>query len=99
MSLQAFNKLKGLLGDKVKVQLERCPVAEPITPEIVMSIGLRYLSGDKCLDLKNVYGLSLASVYRVQDMFILDAAVNSCPELVVSTIRIPEIIELRRTIR
>jgi hypothetical protein len=70
MSLQAFNKLKGLLGDKVKVRLERCPVAEPITPEIVMSIGLRYLSGGKCLDLKNVYGLSLASVYRVQDMFI-----------------------------
>jgi hypothetical protein len=90
MSLQAFNKLKGLLGDKVKVRLERCPVAEPITPEIVMSIGLRYLSGGKCLDLKNVYGLSLASVYRVQDMFI--DAVNSCPELVVSTIRIPETI-------
>ena len=66
LSLQAFNKLKGLLGDKVKFRLERCQVAEHITPEIVMSIGLCYLSGGKCLDLKIVYGLSLPSVYSVR---------------------------------
>jgi DDE superfamily endonuclease len=95
MSLEAFNKLKGLLGDKVKVRPERSPVLENITPEIVMAIGLRYLSGGKCLDLKNVYGLSLASVYRVRDMFI--DAVNSCPELV-STIRMPETIDEMREV-
>ena len=95
MSLAAFNKLRGLLHNKITVRFERCPVQEPITPEIVMAIGLRYLSGGKCLDLKNVYGLSLASVYRVRNMFL--DAVNSCPELV-STIRMPEMIDEMREV-
>ena len=95
LSLAAFNKLRGLLHNKIMVRFERCPVQEPITPEIVMAIGLRYLSGGKCLDLKNVYGLSLASVYRVRNMFL--DAVNSCPELV-STIRMPETIDEMREV-
>ena len=44
-----------LLQDKITVQSERCPLPEAISPEIVVSIGLCYLSGGKCLDLKNVY--------------------------------------------
>jgi hypothetical protein len=95
MSLEAFNKMKELLGDKIAVRFERCPMPEPITPEIVMSIGLHYLSGGKYLDLKNVYGLCLASVYRVRDMFI--DAVNSCPKLV-NTIRMPETIDEMREV-
>jgi hypothetical protein len=50
-----------------------------IPPEIDVAVGLQYLSGGKCLDLKTAYGLSLSSVYRCWDLFIL--AVNQCPEL------------------
>ncbi len=78
MSFAAFNQLSGLLRNKSTVRFERCPVQEPITSEIAMAIGLRYLSCGKRLDLKNVYRLSLASVYSVRNMFL--DAVKLCPE-------------------
>ena len=68
-----------------------CPVPEPIYPELVMAVGIRYLSGGKCLlDLKNAYGLSLPSVYQTRDMFI--DAVNSCPDLI-DRIKLPQTLE------
>jgi hypothetical protein len=80
MSINAFNKLREILGESIIFRSERSPVPEPIYPEMVMSIGLRYLSGGMCLDLKNVYGLSLPSVSRIRDVFI--DAVISCPQLI-----------------
>ena len=76
MSRTAFEKLRVMLGDMIIVQAHRCPVPEALYPEIIMAIGLQYLSGGKCLDLKNVYSVSLPSVYRIHDLFI--NAVNSC---------------------
>ena len=87
MSRTAFEKLRDMLGDMIIVQAHRCPVPEALYPEIIMAIGLGYPSGDKCLDLKNVYNVSLPSVYRICDPFI--NAVNSCPELIKGS-KLPE---------
>jgi hypothetical protein len=79
MSLAAFQKLTRILGKDIIVDEVYCPVDEPIVPEIVVAVAIRYLSGGKCLDLKTAYGLSLLSVYRCMDLFIV--AVNASPEL------------------
>ncbi len=79
MSLAAFQKLTRRLGKDIIVDEVYCPVDEPIVPEIVVAVVIRYLSGGKCLDLKTAYGLSLLSVYRYRDLFIV--AVNASPEL------------------
>ena len=90
MSLEAFRNLKELLGPTICLKAYRSPVPEPIYPELVMAVGIRYFSGGKCLDLKNVYGLSLPSVYRSRDMFI--DAVNSCPDLI-DRIKLPQTLD------
>ena len=89
MSQTAFEKLRDMLGDMlIIVQARQCPIPEALLyPEIIMAIGLLYLSGGKCLDLKNVYSVSLPSVYRICDLFI--NAVNSCSELI-KGIKLPE---------
>ena len=79
MSLKAFEKLTFLLGDRLIMDPSVCPVDEPIYPEIVVAVGIRYLSGGSCLDLKTAYGISFTSAYRCRTIFI--EAVNSCPEL------------------
>jgi hypothetical protein len=68
MSLRAFHKLTALLGKNIIVDEVHCPVDEFIYPEIVVAVGLRYLSGGSSLDLKTVYGISLSSVYRCQNL-------------------------------
>ena len=82
MTLRAFQKLTRMLGENIIVDDTCCPVYEHIYPEIIVAVGLRYLSGGKCLDLKTAYGLSLTSVYRCRNLFI--HAVNVCPELDIS---------------
>jgi hypothetical protein len=42
-----------------------------VPPEIVVAVGLQYISSGKCLDLKTAYGLSLLSVYRCRDLFMM----------------------------
>ena len=90
MSVNAFRTLRDLLGPSIDLKAYRSPVPEPIYPELVMAVGIRYLSGGKCLDLKNAYGLSLPSVYRIRDMFV--DAVNSCPDLI-DRIKLPQTVE------
>jgi hypothetical protein len=80
MSDDAFRNLRDLLGPSIYLKAYWSPVPEPIYPELVMAVGIRYLSEGKCLDLKNAYGLSLPSVYQTRDMLV--NAVNSCPDLV-----------------
>ena len=47
--------------------------------QIVMASGLRWLAGCPCLDIHISMGISLPSVYRFRDIFLV--AVNSTPEL------------------
>ena len=51
MSLAAFQKLRRILGKDIIVDEVYCPVDEPIVPELIVAVGIRYLSGGKCLDL------------------------------------------------
>lgn len=82
MSVRAFRKLTRILGKNITVDETFCPVSESIYPEIIVAVGIRYLSGAKCLDLTTCYGLSLTSVYRCRNLFI--TAVYVCPELDIS---------------
>ena len=82
MSLRAFRKLTRILGKNIVVDETRCPVHESIYPEIIVAVGIRYLSGGRCIDLKTSFGLSFTSVYRCRNLFIF--AVNACPELDIS---------------
>ena len=47
--------------------------------QIVMASGLRWLAGCPCLDIHISMGISLPSVYRFRDIFLV--SVNSTPEL------------------
>jgi hypothetical protein len=51
MTLAAFQKLTRILGKDIIVDEVYCPVDEPIVPELIVAVGIRYLSGGKCLDL------------------------------------------------
>ena len=55
MTLQSFQKLTRVLGKNIVADESCCPVHEHIYPEIVVAVGLRYLSGGKCVDLKTGY--------------------------------------------
>jgi hypothetical protein len=79
MSLKAFEILTFLVGDRLIMDPSFCPVDEPIYPEIVVAVGIRYPSGGSCLDLKTAYGISFTSAYRCRTIFI--EAVNSRTEL------------------
>jgi hypothetical protein len=58
---------------------------EPIYPELIMAVGLCWLAGGSFSNLKNVYGISKNSVYRLRDIF-LDAVI-ACDTL---KIRFPD---------
>ena len=48
---------------------------EPIFPELVLAMSLRWLAGGSYIDIKDKYGMSKSSVYRLRDMF-LDAVID-----------------------
>lgn len=50
-----------------------------VEPEVIMAIGIRWLAGGSYVDIRHVYGCSVASVFRFRDMFV-DAVLN-CKEL------------------
>jgi len=76
MSLDAFNTLLELLRIMITPNLFKASnlCDEPIYPEMVMAIGLRWLGGGSHHDLMDAYNLSKSSVYRSRDTF-LDAVI------------------------
>ena len=59
---------------------------QPIVPHVVVGCGLRYLGGEHCKSLVDVFGISESSVQACIDKFI--EAVLRCNELVlVSSVR------------
>jgi hypothetical protein len=53
--------------------------SEPIFPEIIAAMGLRWLAGGAWQDIKQVFDVSRASFYRCKDLFLV--AVIECPRL------------------
>jgi hypothetical protein len=83
MSFNAFCRLLDLLRDELITmtvsQHGGYHDADAMEPELIVAIGIRWLAGGRYVDIRHVYGCSVASVFRFRDMFI--DAVLSCKEL------------------
>jgi hypothetical protein len=83
MSYSAYCKLLDLLRDDLMTactgQRGGYADTDSMEPELIMAIGIRWLAGGSYIDIRHVYGCSVASVFRFRDMF-LDAVLN-CKEL------------------
>ncbi|KAI2496037.1 nuclease [Fragilaria crotonensis] len=79
MSFEAFSTLLDLLRDDLTTmtatQHGGNHDTDPVEPELIMAIGIRWLAGGSYVDIRHVYGCSVPSVYRLRDMF-LDAVLN-----------------------
>ena len=75
----AFNRLLDLLRDDLMTttatQHGGYHDTDAVEPELIMAIGIRLLAGGSYVDIRHVYGCSVASVFRFRDMF-LDAVLN-----------------------
>lgn len=96
MSHEAFTSLVDLLRPEIVPNLVKSlnSCDEPIYPEMVVAVGLRWLAGGSYSDIKNVYGISKNSVYRLRDTFL--DAVLACDAL---EIRFPDTPEELENIR
>ena len=96
MSLEAFTTLLDFLCPMISPNLIKAlnSCDEPIYPEMVMAVGLRWLGGGSYSDIKNVYGISKNSVYRLRDIFL--DAVLACDALEISFPDTPEELENNR---
>ena len=81
MEETSFYHLVGILDIKVHEGLSRASTNgnEPIRPHIVVACGLRYLGGEHCKSLVDVFGMSETSVQASVDKFI--EAVLNCKEM------------------
>jgi hypothetical protein len=83
MSVAAFYRLLDLLRDDLMTMTESqhggYHDTDAVEPELIMAIGIRRLAGGSCVDIRYVYGCSVASVFRFRDLFM--EAVLNCHEL------------------
>ena len=81
MNEEAFNNLVEILEITVQEGHSRACTNgnQPILPQIVVGCGLRYLGGEHCKSLVDVFGMSETSVQTCIDKFI--KAVLNCNEL------------------
>ena len=89
MPFDAFNELVEYLRPSVSVNEQRARAGgagnDPIYPEMVCAIGVRFLAGEAEPSLDDVFGLSFGNTHLVINKFLL--AVNECESL---AIRLPE---------
>lgn len=92
MPYDAFQELVTLLRPRITVDEQKARAggagSDPIYPEMVCAIGLRFLAGEMERSLDDVFGLSLGSTHRIINKFLI--AVNECKEL---EIKLPETTE------
>ena len=90
MEESSFNLLCTLLRPSITVDVTRARAsgAEPIYPELVMAVGLRWLAGGQWADICNSFCVSKASMYRIRNLF-LDAMMD-CDAL---AIKFPETVD------
>ena len=70
MSLQAFNKLVSLLSYLLKRNDAYSHASGPISPVIIVGIGIQYLAGGKLADIRHVFGVSIAEAYNCIECFL-----------------------------
>jgi len=80
MEEESFNKLVELLRPKITVDAKQSMRStsgnSPITPEIIVATGLRFLGRELSKSLEDIMGIDKASVKRVIELF-LDAVENT----------------------
>ena len=79
MPLVAFQNLVSLLSPIVMRNTSRSRSSQPISVELIVAVGMRYLRGGEIMDIKNVYGLSKTHAYRSRNCFL--KAVLQCDSL------------------
>ena len=83
MSKKAFDKLVDILKitvDKLKSKNSTSGNA-PISPLMIVAIGLQFLSGEKAKSLADTFGISISSTHRVIDKFLSAVDLSSHPHL------------------
>ena len=74
MSLKTFQKLLAIIHCDITVDVIKAknsmPDSEPIYPELVMHIGIRWLAGGSYHDIHDLSSVSTSSVYHCRDLFI-----------------------------
>ena len=80
MTEKSFNDLVEILDIRVHEGLSRASTNgnQPILPHFVVGCGLRYLGGEHCKSLVDVFGMSETSVQTTIDKFI-EAVKNWIP--------------------
>ena len=80
MSERSFDRLVDLLRPKLPVNIKQSMNSSsggrPITPEMKVAIGLRFLGGEHIKSLADIFGISRSSVTRSVGLF-LDAVVTT----------------------
>ena len=92
MSEQAFNKLVELLRPKLSVDVTQSKRSTsgngPITTEVIVGMGLRFLGGELIKSTYWHYGLSKASAYRWINKFL--KAIDTTPHFDIKPLSIEE---------
>jgi hypothetical protein len=90
MEESTFKLLCTLLRPSITVDATRArgSGAEPIYPELVMAVGLRWLAGGQWANIFNGFCVSRASMYRNRNLFL--DAVMDCDAL---AIKFPETVD------
>ena len=70
MSLQAFNKLVFILSPSLQRNEMYSHSSTPISPIIIVSIGIHYLAGGELSNIRHVFGVSVAEAYNCIECFI-----------------------------
>jgi len=79
MSHKAWIKLRSILSTYLERNNKRSRALDPITIEIIMGTGMRYLAGGKINDIRHIYHTSKTAAYSCVMCFI--EAVNTAPGL------------------
>ena len=70
MTLQAFNKLVSLLSPLLKRNDAYSQASSPISPVIIVGIGIRYLAGGELSGIQHAFGVSIAEAYNCIKFFL-----------------------------
>ena len=70
MSLEAFNKLVFILSPSLQRNNVYSHSSTPISPIIIVGIGIWYLAGGKLSDIQHVFGVSVAEADNCSECFI-----------------------------
>ena len=85
MSVQAFTRLRNILYIRLRRQIKKKRKIRPVTVEMIIGSGLRFLAGGKVNDIRHIFFLSKTECYHSIACFI--KAVNTSNSL---NIKLPQ---------